>query len=130
MGAGGIINASYMICRLYLLELLTRTKQAQNKLAAAQTKMERSITSGSGRGQKSDIISNVIKTKWSWAGHINPLKNDRWTSSVTTWRPYDKKRRQAEETTWTSGEERPGQILERHHLAEDSTRQANLEEAC
>ncbi len=25
---------------------------------------------------------------------------------------------------------RPGQILERHDLAEDSTRQANLEEAC
>ena len=32
--------------------------------------------------------------KWSWAGHINRLKDDRWTSRVTTWRPYDKKRRQ------------------------------------
>ena len=27
-------------------------------------------------------------------------------------------------------ERRPGQILERHDLAEDSTRQANLEAAC
>ena len=34
-----------------------------------------------------DIISNVRKTKWSWAWHINGLKDDRWTSRVTTWRP-------------------------------------------
>ena len=26
--------------------------------------------------------------------HINRLKDDRWTSRVTTWRPYDKKIRQ------------------------------------
>ena len=41
-----------------------------------------------------DIITTVRKMKWSWAGHINRLKDDRWTSRVTTWRPYDKKRRQ------------------------------------
>ena len=41
-----------------------------------------------------DIIYTVRKMKWSWAGHINRLKDDRWTSRVTTWRPYDKKRRQ------------------------------------
>ena len=32
--------------------------------------------------------------KWSWAGHINRLKDDRWTSRVIAWRPYDKKIRQ------------------------------------
>ena len=41
-----------------------------------------------------DIINTVGKMKWSWAGHINRLKDVRWTSHVTTWRPYDKKRRQ------------------------------------
>ena len=41
-----------------------------------------------------DIIYTVRKMKWSWAGHINRLKDDRWTSRVTHWRPYDKKRRQ------------------------------------
>ena len=46
------------------------------------------------RDQRADkvhsyVISNVRKRKWSWAGHINPLKDDRWTSRVTTWRPYD-----------------------------------------
>ena len=32
--------------------------------------------------------------KWSWAGHINRLKDGRWTSHATTWSLYDKKRRQ------------------------------------
>ena len=40
------------------------------------------------------IISNVREMKWSWAGHINRLKDDRWTSRVTTWRPCHQKRRQ------------------------------------
>ena len=42
-----------------------------------------------------DIIYTVRKKmKWCWAGHINRLTDDRWTSRVTTWRPYDKKIRQ------------------------------------
>ena len=53
--------------------------------AISHTRIERP-TSGSGRGQNSDVISNVRKTKWS------RVKDDRWTSSVTTCRPYDKKR--------------------------------------
>ena len=48
----------------------------------------------SGREQKSDIITNVRKMKWFWSGHNNRLKDDRWTSRVTTSRLYDKKRRQ------------------------------------
>ena len=41
-----------------------------------------------------DIINTVRKMKWSWAGHVNRLKDDRWTSRVTNWRPCDKKIRQ------------------------------------
>ena len=40
--------------------------------------------------------------------------------------PYDRKRRETSQAV----ERRPGQISERHDLAEDSTRQANLEVAC
>ena len=51
-----------------------------------------------------DIIYTVRKMKWSWAGHINRLKDDRWTSRVTTLETiYDKKRRQrrpAKRCTW------------------------------
>ena len=40
------------------------------------------------------IMSNVRTLKWFQAGHVNRLKDDRWTSHVTTWRPHDKKTRQ------------------------------------
>ena len=86
-------------------ETWTLTKQAQNTFAAAHTNMERSMLKITyidrntniwvrERTQVIYIINTVSKIKWSWAGHINRLKDDRWTSRVTTWRPYDKKRRQ------------------------------------
>ena len=89
----------------YGAETWTLTKQAQNKLAAAQTKMERSMLNITYNykdrktniwvRERTKVIDNTVrKMKWSWAGHINRLKDDRWTSRVTTWRPYDKKRRQ------------------------------------
>ena len=36
--------------------------------------------------------------EWCLAGHINRVKDDRWTLRVTTWRPYDKKRQQERPT--------------------------------
>ena len=117
----------------------TLTKQAQNTLAAAQTKMEISILNIKCKDRNTNIsvrerttviymISNARKMKWSWAGHTNRLKDDRWTLRVTTWRPYDKEKTTRE--TSQAAERRPGQMLERHDLAEDSTRHANLETAC
>ena len=71
------------------------------------TRMERSMFNITYKDRKTNIwvrertkviviIDTVREMKWSWAGHINRLKvkDDRWTSRVTTWRPYDKKRRQ------------------------------------
>ena len=100
-----VYNSCVLPAMTYGAETWTLTKQAQNKLAAAQTKMERSMLNitykdrGTNiwvreRTKLIDIIYTVRKMKWSWAGHINRLKDDRWTSRVTTWRPYDKKRRQ------------------------------------
>ena len=97
-----VYNSTYNSCVLpamtYGAETWTLTKQAQNKLAVAQTKMKRSMLNITDKDRKTniwvrektkviDIISNVNKMKWSWAGHINRLKDDRWTTRVTTWRP-------------------------------------------
>ena len=100
-----VYNSCVLPAMTYGAETWTLTKQAQNKLAAAQTKMERSMLNITYKDRKTniwvrertkviDIINTVRKIKWSWAGHINRLKDDRWTSRVTSWRPYDKKRRQ------------------------------------
>ena len=89
----------------YGAETWTLTKQAQNKLAAAQTTMERSMLNITYKDRMTniwvrertkliDIMYTVRKMKWPWAGHINHLKDDQWTSRVTAWRQYDKKRRQ------------------------------------
>ena len=112
----------------YGAETGTLTKQAQNTLAAAQTNMERSrpMLNITYKDRKTniwvregtkviDIVNIVRKMKWSWAGHINRLKDDRWTSRVTTWRK--KKTMEASQAV----ERRPGQILERHDMAEGST---------
>ena len=100
-----VYNSCVLPAMTYCAETWTLTKQAQNKLAATQTKMEISMLNITYKDRKTniwirertqviDIINTVRKMKWSWAGHINRLKDDRWTSRDTTSRPYDKKRRQ------------------------------------
>ena len=94
----------------------TPTKQAQNKRAAAQTKMERSMLNITYKDRKTniwvrertkviDIINDMRTFKWPWARHISRPTYDRWTSHVTTWdhttRKDDKGDQQSdEETTW------------------------------
>ena len=92
-----VYNSCVLPAMTYGAETWTLTKQAQNRLAAAQTKMERSMLNITynityniwvrERTKLIDIIYTVRKMKWSWAGHFNRLKYDRWTSRVTTWRP-------------------------------------------
>ena len=87
----------------YGAETWSLTKQAQKKLAAAQTKMERSMPNITYHERKkntwvraktgvTDMIKTTRRMKWSWAGHISRLKDDRWTKRITTWKPYGRKR--------------------------------------
>ena len=78
------------------------------------------------RAKVVDIISNVRKMIWSWAGHNSRLKYDRWTSRITTWHMT----RKDDKGDQPSGGETTWKILQRHDLAEDSARQANLETTC
>ena len=80
----------------------TLNKQPQHTLAAATTKMERSMLNMTYRDRNTNIwvrertkvryiINTVRKMKWPWAGHINRLKYDRWTSrGYYMTRKYDK----------------------------------------
>ena len=134
-----VYNTRVLPAMPYGAETWTLTKQAQNKLAAAQTKMERSMLNITYKDRKTniwvrertkviDIINTVRKMKWSWAGHSNRHKDNRWTSRVTTWRPYDKKRRQGRPAKrWRDDLDK---YPERHDMADDSTRQGNLEIGC
>ena len=77
-------------------------KHAKNKLATAQTKMERSMLSITYRDRKTniwvrkrtkvtDVIEQVKRRKWTWAGHVSRLWDNRWTLRITTWKPYERK---------------------------------------
>ena len=80
-----VYNFCVLPAMTYGAETQTLTKQAQNKLAAAQTKMERSMLNITYKDRRTnicvrertkliDIIYTVRKMKWSWEGHINRLK--------------------------------------------------------
>ena len=39
-----------------------------------------------------DVIEQVRRRKWTWAGHVSRIRDNRWTLRVTTWKPYERKR--------------------------------------
>ena len=98
-----VYNSCVLPAMTYGAETWSITKQAHTKLAAAQTKMERSMLNITYHDRKTntwvraktgvtDVIKITRRMKWSWAGHISRLKDDRWTKRITTWKPYERKR--------------------------------------
>ena len=97
----------YNSCKLpvmtYGTETWALTTHAKNKLAAALTKMESSMLNVIYRDRKTniwvrdntnvtDVIEQVRSLKWTWAGYVCRIQDDRWTQSITTWKPYKRKR--------------------------------------
>ena len=126
------IGQVYYSCVLpamtYAAETWALTSQAKNKLAAAQTKMERRMLNITYRDRKRNIwvrektkvtdrIEPVRKREWTWAGRVSRIRDDRWTLCITSWKPYERKRpRGRPARRWR----RTRQLLEGYHLAEDS----------
>ena len=78
------------------------TTQPKNKVATAQTKMERSMLNITYLDSKTyiwvrentkvtDVIEQVRRRKWTWAGHVSRIRDNRWTLRITTWKPYERK---------------------------------------
>ena len=76
---------------------------AMNKLAAAHIKMERSMLNITYRDRKTniwvrektkvtDVIEQVRRRKWTRAGHVSRIRDNRWTLRITAWKPYERKR--------------------------------------
>ena len=75
-------NSCVLPAMTYGAETWTRIKQAQNK-------MERRMLNITYKYRRTniwvrDIMYTGNKMKWSWAGHINRLKDNRWTSRATS----------------------------------------------
>ena len=74
-----------------------------------------------------DVIELVKRRKWTWAGHVSRIRDNRWTLRIITWKPYERKRqRKAGEKL----ERRTRRLLQSYYLADDSARQTDVEAAC
>ena len=69
------------------------TTQTKNKLAAAQTKMERNMLNITYQDRKTSIwVREVRRRKWTWAGLVSKIRDNRWTLRITRWKPYERRR--------------------------------------
>ena len=87
----------------YECQTWSLNKQMTNKLRTAQRAMERKMldlklkdkipcSEIRKRTKIIDIIEYTMKQKWTWAGHIARLKDNRWTRRCTEWQPRRGKR--------------------------------------
>ena len=86
----------------YGAETWALTTQAKNELAAAQTKMERSMLNSTYLARKTniwvkentkvtDVIEQVRRRKWTWAEHVSRIRDNRWALRITTWKTLERK---------------------------------------
>ena len=98
-----LFNQCILPAMTYACETWTMTKSMQQKLAAAQRRMERSMIGITLKDRKTnewirnktkvqDILEIVKRRKWTWAGHVSRMTDNRWTARLTDWRPMDGKR--------------------------------------
>ena len=98
-----LFNQCILPAMTYACETWTMTKAMKCRIAAAQRRMERSMLGISWEEHKTnewvrnksniqDILETIHKRKWTWAGHVSRMTDDRWTVRLTDWRPMDGKR--------------------------------------
>ena len=98
-----IYNACVLPPMTYGAETWPLTILAKNKLAAEQTAMERSMLNITCRDRKPNIwvrentkvtyvIEQVRRWKWTRAGHVSRIRDNRWTLRIITWKHYEWKR--------------------------------------
>lgn len=96
----------------YGLQTLSLTTKSLDQLRICQSKMERKILRirPSERIRNEDIrnstriidvIDRTKRQKWSWAGHISRLQDQRWTKLATKWRPESKRRTGRPNKRWS-----------------------------
>ncbi|KAK2190367.1 hypothetical protein NP493_82g00031 [Ridgeia piscesae] len=92
-----VYNSCVLLAMTYGAEIWAFTTKAKNTLTAAQTTMERSMLNITYRDRKTniwvrektkvtDVIEQVRRRKWTWAGHVSRIRDNRWTLRITTWK--------------------------------------------
>lgn len=98
-----ILDTTVLPTLTYGLETLGLTTNLHEDLRICQTKIERKLLNIRqvqrvkneeirNRTQIIDVIQKTKRTKWSWAGHISRIDDQRWTKLITKWKPPNEKR--------------------------------------
>ena len=108
-----VFNQCILPVMTYGAETLTLTVTSARKLRITQRKMERSMLGVSlrehvrnedlrARTGVTDVIYQVAKLKWNWAGHVARMTDGQWTKRLLERRPRaDKRNRGRPPTRWT-----------------------------
>ena len=98
-----LFNSTVLPAMTYAAECWSVTKADEEGLLITERAMERMLCKISRRDhvpneeirrrtEVKDVIRTAYDSKRRWAGHVARLSDDRWTSRITTWTPYDQKR--------------------------------------
>ena len=95
-----ILDSTILPTMTYGLETLGLTTNLHEKLRICQTKIERKLLNirqvqrikNEDIRKITDVIQRTKRLKWSWAGHISRIEDQRWTKLVSKWIPSDEKR--------------------------------------
>ena len=116
-----VLDTCLLPCLLYGCQTWAYTKKVKQKIRTTQRSMERSILQirkiqkirSDTIRQKTkitDALTQALKLKWQWAGHITRLIDNRWTIQTTIWKgPAGKRnigrpiRRRADDITQIAG---------------------------
>ena len=102
-----VYNSHVLPAMIYGAETCALTIQAKNAnirslLGAAHTNMERIMLNILYRVRRkiiwvrektmvTDVVEQVRRRKWKWAGHVSRIRGSRWIMRITTWKPFDRK---------------------------------------
>ncbi len=102
---GNVYNQCILPVVTYGLETWRVTKKLERKLRSAQRAMERRMLGITWRERKraswimeqtkvEDIQVTIKNKKWTWAGQVMGRCDNRWTTRVTEWQPWNGRRNQ------------------------------------
>ena len=55
---------------------------------------------GKRKDKVTGVIEQVRRQKWTWAGHVSRIRDNRWTLRITTWKPYEGKSPRERPVRW------------------------------
>ena len=136
-----IFNSCIVPALSYGSQTWSLSKTLEKKLQVTQNTMERTMLNLSLRDRVSilkikkkfrkniNIVHQVRRLKWDWAGHVSRMTDGRWTHKISFWQPTGKRRPGRQKARWEDNINKFTGTKLYHRLAADRTEWSRLREA-